>query len=58
MVVHEAGAEQRLNILDALLVAFPEVDLCEPLTALQVAHGDGMVVDLGDEWDVGRILSA
>src|SRR4029450_5705277 len=34
VVVHEAGAEQRLDVLNALLVAFLEVELCEALTGL------------------------
>src|SRR6185369_6124691 len=56
MVVHKSGAEQRFNVLDALLVALLEADLGEKLAALQVVQGDGIVVDLGDEWNVGRIF--
>ena len=53
--MHEAGAEQRLHVLDAFLVAILEAELREAFTALQIVHGDGVVIDLGDEVDIGRI---
>jgi hypothetical protein len=34
MMMHEAGAEQRFDVLDALLVALLEAEPCETFTAL------------------------
>src|SRR6516164_5305965 len=56
MVMDETGTKQRLDVFNALLVTLLEADLGQKFAALQVVHGDGMIVDLGDEGNFGRIF--
>ena len=54
-MMHEPGAEQAVYVVDSLLEPLPEVHAPEPLAGPAVVHGDGVVIQLRYEVDIGGI---